>query len=153
MGRGRLLVVCMSVLALGASSAPAGAATPSLKAQFAPVNLQIKRIGGDIATAVNGVKSTTNAQIVKEFSGLAQRTAAASAKVSKLEGATGGDAVTQRRLQLALANGALDLARIATYSASRKHAKVTAATAALVKDSVPIRTSRAKLAKSLGLTA
>jgi hypothetical protein len=141
----------MSVLALGASAAPAGAATPSLKAQFAPVNLQIKHIGTDVGTALNGAKNKTDVQIVKEFSGLAQRTSAASAKVSKLSGATGTDAVTQRQLQLALANAALDLARIATYSASKKYKKVTAATVKLVRDSVPIRTSRAKLATSLGI--
>jgi hypothetical protein len=152
MGRRRLLVVCMSALALGASAAPAGAATPSLKAQFAPVNLQIKHIGTDIATAVNGAKNKTDAQIVKEFSGLAQRTSAASAKVSKLSGATGTDALTQRQLQLALANAALDLARIATSAASHNVKKAAAATTKPFKDSAPIRTSRAKLATSLGIS-
>ena len=152
MRRRRLLVVCTSVLALGASAAPAGAATPSLEAQFAPVNLQIKHIGTDIATAVNGARNRTDAQIVKEFSGLAQRTSVASAKVSKLKGATGTDAVTQRQLQLALANVALDLARIATSAAAHSAKKAAAATAKLFKDSAPIRTSRAKLAKSLGIS-
>jgi hypothetical protein len=141
----------MSAVALGASGAPAGAATPSLKAQFAPVNLQIKHIGDDIGTAINGAEKKNDVQIAKEFSGLAQRAAASSAKVGKLKGATGANALTQRELQLALAKGAIDLAQIATSAAAHNVKKVTAATTALYKDSTPIRTMRAKLAKALGL--
>jgi len=152
MGRRRLLVVCVSVLALGASTVPAAAATPSLKAQFTPVNRQIAHIGDAMVAVVNGADHKTDAQRFKEFSALARRMAAASSKVGKLTGATGIDAVTQRELQLALANGSLDLSRIATSAAAHDRKKAAAATKALFRDSVPIRNSRAKLAKSLGVT-
>jgi hypothetical protein len=153
MGRRRLLVVVLSVVALVASAAPAGAATPSLKAQFAPVNLQIKKIGRDIGTSITGANKQTDVQLARAFAGLAQRAAASAGKVGKLKGATGANAITQRRLQLALAQGALDLARISTAAAAHSAKDAKAATLALIKDSPPITTARTKLAKALGVPA
>ena len=142
MGRRRLLVVFVSMLALAATAAPAGAATPSLKAQFAPVNPQIKKIGADIGTAINGADKATDVQLAKAFAGLAQRAAASAGKVGKLKGATGANAITQRQLQLALAKGAIDLARIATAAAAHNANAAKAATIALIKDSKPITAAR-----------
>jgi hypothetical protein len=153
MGRRRLLVAVLSVVALVASAAPAGAATPSLKAQFAPVNLQIKKIGRDIGTSITGADKQTDVQLARAFAALAQRAAASAGKVGKLKGATGANAITQRRLQLALAQGALDLARISTAAAAHSAKDAKAATLALIKDSPPITTARTKLAKALGVPA
>ena len=153
MGRGRLLVLAVSMVALVASAAPAGAAAPSLKAQFAPVNLQIKAIGRDIGTSITGADTRTDVQLAKAFAGLAQRAAASAGKVGKLEGATGANAITQRRLQLALAQGAIDLARISTAAATHSAKDAKAATRALIRDSPPITAARTKLAKALGIPA
>jgi hypothetical protein len=151
MGRRRLLVVFVSMVALVVSAAPAGAATPSLKAQFAPVNLQIKKIGVDIGTAINAADHSTDVQLAKSFAGLAQRAAASSGKIGKLKGATGTNAITVRTLQLALARGAIDLARIRTALLAHSAKDAKAATLSLIKDSPPITAARTKLAKALGV--
>jgi hypothetical protein len=151
MGRRRLLAVLVGTCALALSAAPAGAATPSLKAQFVPVNAQIKKIGVDIGTAINGASKSTDLELAKSMSGLAQRAAASSAKVGKFKGASGPTLVTVRQLQLALAKGAIDLARIATALTTHNPANATSATKALIKDSPPITAARTKLAKSLGV--
>jgi hypothetical protein len=151
MARRRLLVVFVSMLALVASAAPAGAATPSLKAQFVPLNAQIKKIGVDIGTSITGAASSTDVKLAKAFAGLAQRAAASAGNVGKLKGATGANAITQRRLQLALAKGAIDLARISVAASAHDATKARAATLALVKDSKPISAARTKLAKALGI--
>jgi hypothetical protein len=153
MGRGRLLVLAVSVVALVASAPPAGAATPSLKVQFAPVNLQIKKIGRDIGTSITGANKQTDVELARAFAGLAQRAAASAGKVGKLKGATGANAIAQRQLQLALATGAIDLARIATAAAAHSAKDAKAATIALIKDSPPITVARTKLAKALGVPA
>ena len=153
MGRRRLLAVLVGVCALALSAAPAGAATPSLKAQFAPLNAQIKKIGVDIGTAINGASKSTDLELAKSMSGLAQRAAASSGKVGKIKGATGAKQITIRELQLALAKGAIDLARIATALSQHNAPRAKAATLALIKDSPPITAARTKLAKSLGVPA
>jgi hypothetical protein len=153
MGRRRLLVAFVSVAGLVLSAAPAGAATPSLKAQFAPLNAQIKKIGVDIGTSINGASKATDVQLAKSFSGLAQRAAASSGNVGKLKGAKGANLITLRTLQLALAKGAIDLARIATAAVTHNAANARAATIALIKDSPPITAARSKLAKALGIPA
>jgi hypothetical protein len=151
MGGRRVLVVLVSMLALAATAAPAGAATPPLKAQFAPLNTQIKKIGTDIGTAINGAANATDVQLAKSFAGLAQRAAASAGKVGKLKGATGANQITQRQLQLALAKGAIDLSRISTAAGAHNAKAATAATLALVKDSKPIVLARTKLARALGV--
>jgi hypothetical protein len=153
MGRRRLLAVLVGMCAFALSAAPAGAATPSLKAQFAPLNAQIKKIGVDIGTSITGAENSTDVKLAKAFSGLAQRAAASSGKVGKIKGATGARLITLRQLQLALAKGAIDLARIATAAAQHNAANAKAATLALIKDSPPITAARTKLAKSLGVPA
>ena len=151
MGGRRLLVVLVSMLALAETAAPAGAATPTLKAQFAPLNTQIKKIGTDIGTSINGAAKATDVQLARSFAGLAQRAAASAGKVGNLQGATGANQITQRRLQLALAEGAIDLARISAAAAAHSANAAKAATLALVKDSKPIVLARTKLAKALGV--
>jgi hypothetical protein len=153
MGGRRLLVVLVSMLALAVTAAPAGAATPSLKAQFAPLNTQIKKIGTDIGTSINGAAKATDVQLAKSSAGLAQRAAAAAGKVGNLQGATGANQITQRQLQLALAEGAIDLARVSAAAAAHNANAAKAATLALVKDSKPIMQARTKLARSLGVPA
>jgi hypothetical protein len=153
MARRRLLVVFVSMFALVASAAPAGAATPSLKAQFVPLNAQIKKIGVDIGTSINAASNSTDVQLAKSFAALAQRAAASAGNVGTLKGATGANAITQRQLQLALAKGAIDLARIAVAAGAHDATKARAATLALVKDSKPITAARTKLAKALGISA
>jgi hypothetical protein len=152
MGRRRFLAVLVGTCALALSAAPAGAATPSLKAQFAPVNAQITKIGVDIGTSITGADTSTDVQLAKALSGLARRTAASSADVGKIKGATGARLIMIRQLQLALAKGAIDLARIATAAAQHNAANAKAATLALIRDSPPITAARTKLARSLGIT-
>jgi hypothetical protein len=141
--------LCVSVLAPAA--APADAAPPPLNRSFAPLNAQIVRIGTDIGTAIGHASKETDAQLAKEFAGLATRTSAASIKVAKLQGATGSTATTQRKLQLALARAASDLAGI--YHAAIVHSapKAKTATIALIKDSVPVKTLRIAFAKAVGI--
>ena len=57
-----------------------------------------------------------------------------------------------RTLQLALAKGAIDLARIATALTTHNPANARAATRSLIKDSPPIAAARTKLAASLGIS-
>ena len=142
------LVMCVGVLAL--ASAPADAASPPLKASFKPLNAQIVKIGSDIATAIKEADNETDAQLAKQFQGLATRATASSIKVGKLKGATGATLTIQRNLQLALAKGASDLASI--YAAAVLHSapKAKAATIKLYKDSVPIKTFRLAFLKALG---
>jgi hypothetical protein len=144
------LVLCASVLA--SLAAPADAASPSLKAAYAPLNAQIVKIGADIATAVNGADKETDAQLAKQFAGLANRTSAASLKVGKLRGATGAALTDQRKLQLALAAGAGDLAKIYQAAVLHSASKAKAATIALFDDSKPIKSGRIALAKAVGIT-
>jgi hypothetical protein len=154
MGRRPHRVVLASMLALMLTAAPAGATTPSLKAQFAPLNVQIKKIGVDIGTAINGAKNATDVQLAKSFSGLGQRAAAASIKVSKLTGAKGSTAINQRKLQLALAQVSTDLIRISTDAKGGRPKDVKdarAATVQLTKDSASVKTPLAALAKALGV--
>jgi hypothetical protein len=151
MARRRLLVVFVSMVALVASAAPAGAATPSPRAQFVTLNARIKKIGVDIGTSINAASTSTDVQLAKSFATLAQRAAASAGNVGTLKGATGANAITQRRLQLALARGAIDLARIAVAAGAHDAAKARTATLALVKDSKPITVARIRLAKALGI--
>jgi hypothetical protein len=153
MGRRARVAMCVSIAALIVSAAPAGAAAPSLKAQFAPLNLQIKKIGTDIGTSIKGAENATDVQLAKSFAGLAQRAAASSGNVGKLKGATGAKAAMQRTLQLALAKGAIDLARIATAAATHNAAHAKAATIQLIKDSPGVSSARTTLAKALGIPA
>jgi hypothetical protein len=92
-------------------------------------------------------------QLARSFAGLAQRAAASAGKVGKLKGASGTNQITQRQLQLALAKGAIDLARISTAAGSHNANAAKAATIALIKDSKPIVVARTKLAKALGVPA
>jgi hypothetical protein len=151
MGRRRLLVVLVSVCALAPTAAPAGAAAPPLKAQFAPLNTQIKKIGTDIGTAITGADTVTDVKLATTFRGLARRAAASAAAVAKLKGAKGANAITQRQLQLALAKGAIDLSQIATAADAHSAKDAKAATLALIRDSTPITAARTKLAKALGI--
>jgi hypothetical protein len=144
-------LMCVSVLALSAGSA--GAATPSLKKQFAPLNLRIKGIGNDIGTSLQAAGKQTDLALAKQFAGLAQRTAGATIAVTKLKGASGTNLTLQRTLALALAKGATDLAAIATAAEAHNVAKAKAATTALIKDSAPIKSSRAAFAKAVGVPA
>jgi hypothetical protein len=144
-------VMCLGVVAL--ASAPADAKAPPLKAAYAPLNVQIVKIGADIKTAISAADNENDAQLAKQFQGLAIRTTAASIKVGKLKGATGATLTIQRNLQLALAKGASDLASI--YAAAVLHSapKAKAATIKLFKDAAPITSFRIALAKAVGLKA
>jgi hypothetical protein len=141
--------LCSSVLA--SIAAPASAATPPLSRSFAPVNAQIVKIGVDIGTAIKHAENETDAQLAKQFAGLATRASAASIKVGKLKGASGSTATTQRKLQLALARGASDLAGIYQAAIVHSAAKAKAATIALIKDSAPIKANRIALAQAVGI--
>ena len=143
--------LCASVLALAA--APADAAAPPLNRSFAPLNAQIVRIGTDIATAVKQASNETDAQLAKQFSGLAMRTSAASIKVAKLQGATGSMATTQRTLQLSLAKVASDLAGIYRAAVVHSAPKAKTATIALYRDAAPVKNSRIAFARALGIKA
>jgi hypothetical protein len=147
----RVVVICTSVLVLGAGSA--GAATPPLKAQFAPLNLRIKKIGNDIGTSITSADKQTDLQLAKAFAGLAQRTAGVTISVTKLKGASGATLNLQRQLALALAKGATDLAAIATAAEAHSAPRAKAATITLIKDSKPIVAARTALAKALGVPA
>jgi hypothetical protein len=142
--------VCVSLLAVGAAPSPA-AKPPPLKQAFAPLNLQIKNIGVDIGKALKAAGNETDLQLAKQFAGLADRAAAATTKVGKLKGAKGTNLNTQRQLQLALAQGAIDLANISTAASAHSASKAKAATLALIKDSAPITAARTRLAKALGI--
>jgi hypothetical protein len=146
-----LLAALMCVGVLLMASAPADAKAPPLKAAYAPLNAQIVKIGTDIKTAIGEADNENDAQLAKQFQGLAIRTTAASIKVGKLKGATGATLTIQRNLQLALAKGASDLASI--YAAAVLHSapKAKAATIKLFKDAAPITSFRLALAKAVGL--
>jgi hypothetical protein len=149
--RRRVLVacICAGILALVATSADA--APPPLKQAFAPLNAQIVRIGDDIGTSIKGADKVTDAQLATQFAGLATRASGASIKVGKLQGATGATLTLQRRLQLALAKGASDLASIEAAVLAHSAARARTATIALIKDSPPIRSLRIAFAKAAGL--
>jgi hypothetical protein len=141
--------LCASVLAL--VTAPADAAAPPPGQAYAPVNAQIVKIGTDIRTALGRADKRTDAQLAKEFAGLAIRTSAASIKVAKLQGATGSTATTQRKLQLALARAASDLASIYRAAIVHSASKARTATVALINDSAPVETLRIAFAKAVGM--
>jgi hypothetical protein len=148
----RLLVTmfaCASMLAVGA--APSAAGPPTFKQAFVPLNLQIKHIGSDIGKTLDAAGNETDVQLAGQFAGLARRAAAATTAVGKLKGATGQKLVMQRQLQLALAQGAIDLANISTAASAHSATRAKAATIALIKDSAPITKARTKLAKALGI--
>jgi hypothetical protein len=147
-----VVFVCVSALALGA--APSSAAKPPpLKRAFAPLNLQIKNIGNDIGRTLNAAGDETDVQLAKQFAGLARRAAAATTAVGKLKGAKGTRLILQRNLQLALAQGAIDLADVSTAASAHSVSKAKAATLALIKDSAPITKARTAFAKALGIRA
>lgn len=145
------LVALLCSIVLASTAAPSSAATPPLNRSFAPLNAQIVKIGVDIGTAIDHANNETDAQLAKQFAGLATRASAASIKVGKLQGATGATATTQRKLQLALAKGASDLAGIYRAAIVHSAAKARAATIALIKDSAPIKANRIALAKAVGI--
>jgi hypothetical protein len=71
--------------------------------------------------------------------------------VGTLTGAQGAMLVRQRRLQLALAQGASDLSSLSTAARLHSASKAKLAEQALVKDSPPINNLRSALSKALGL--
>jgi hypothetical protein len=144
-----MMFVCASVLAVGA--APSAANPPTLKQAFVPLNLQIKNIGTDIGNTLTAAGDETDVRLAKQFAVLARRAAAATTAVGKLKGARGANLVMQRQLQLALAQGAIDLANISTAASAHSASKAKAATLALIKDSAPISKARTKFAKALGI--
>lgn len=154
MGRRRLGGVLAGLVALLVVVVPAvaaGTAAPTLKAQYAPLNKEIKQEGNDIGAALQNAKNQTDVQLAKVFSGLAQRAAASAVKVSRMRGARGANLITQRQLALALSKGASDLSRIAVTANAHNAKGANAATKALIADSAPITAGRTRLAKSLGI--
>jgi hypothetical protein len=150
----RLVLLGLAALVAGAVLAsPAGAATPTLKRQFSPVNARIQQIGEDAGAGLSARSAWTYARRTSYFAGLARRTIAASQAVGKLSGAKGPMLVRQRRLQLALAQGAIDLSALSSAARLHSATKEAAAAQALVRDSRPIDRLRSALSRSLGLGA
>jgi hypothetical protein len=130
---------------------PAGAATPSLKQQYAPLNNRIQAIGEDAGAALSASSAWTYAVRTAQFSSLGRRTTAVSRAVAAIRGSHGRFLVRQRKLARALAKGAADLNAIAAADRQHSDARETAASNALVRDSPSINALRGSLAKTLGL--
>jgi hypothetical protein len=130
---------------------PAGAATPSLKRQYAPLNTRIQAIGEDAGAALSASSAWTYARRTAQFSSLARRTTAVSRAVAAMRGSHGTFLARQRKLARALAKGAADLAAIAAADRRHSAARESAASRALVRDSPAINALRGSLSKALGL--
>jgi hypothetical protein len=144
-----LALVCL--ITACAAAGPASAKAPTLKRQFSPLNTRIQEIGEDAGAGLSAQSAWTATYRTTYFASLAKRTIAVSQAVGKLTGAQGALLVRQRRLQLALAQGATDLSALSTAARLHSAAKAKAAAQALVKDSPPINNLRSALSKALGL--
>jgi hypothetical protein len=117
-------------------------------AAYAPIRVEIVGIGKDIGTAIEGARSSTDAQLADQFSALTVRVEGAVARLERLTvPASLRTALDQ--LQQALTIGAADLRAVAT--AARRHDAQAAKEAAqrLAGDSAGIRQARAAVEQQL----
>ncbi len=147
----RELAVFMSVWLLAVGAGPASAAVAPPKRAFVPLNSTVKHVTADINRALVSSGKQTDLQAANTFAGLARRMAAVTIAVNKLRGSSGATLTAQRRLVLALATGATDLANVSSASHAHNTARTRTATLALIRDLGPIRTARIAFAKALGI--
>ena len=154
MRRGRrALVGALAALALGLAGCGGddGASAEDFKRDFAQVNDQILAIGDDIGNGISSARGETDAELAREFAGLAKRARAAKTRLDGLEPPE--DLEDERdRLSAALERGAADLTDIAAAARTHDAKAARSATQRLVRDSPPIRNARRALARKTGAT-
>ena len=69
-----VLIALVGLVAALAATAQAGAAAPSLKTQFSPLNERIQAIGEDAGAGLSAQSAWTYARRTTYFASLAQRT-------------------------------------------------------------------------------
>lgn len=109
------------------------------------VTTEISAIGTDIGSTVQGAAQQTDAQLQKEFTGLADRTGKAVTQLDDLDAPNDDIGKTVDSLSASLTKAQKDLENIATAAGASDANGAKTATEALVKDSPAVSAGNKKL--------
>jgi hypothetical protein len=139
------------------STAPASSTTTAsttsvraFKRDFASEKAQFTELGTDLAKAVEGANSKSNAELAAEFQSLADRAAQQAASLAKL-GSPEKYRAELAQLTAGFASVASDLTAIKTAAAKGDPQAAKTATTKLVADAAIVKTHDQALTAALGL--
>jgi hypothetical protein len=120
------------------------------KTGFAASQRDFRKLGTDIAKDITGAGSKTDAELAKEFDGLASR---ANQQASQLAGLKAPSRYAKRMTHLVAGFRGIkaDLSRISTAATNHDASSAETATRALLTDAAKIKTADTSLSKDLGL--
>jgi hypothetical protein len=146
------VTMAASVAAAGCGSSKSSSSTSHVdfKTGFATSQKTFRTLGTDIAKDITGAGTKTDAELAKQFRGLATR---ANQQASQLAALTTPARYTKRVTTLVAGFHALkaDLSKISTAATKHDASSAAAATRALLTDAAKIKTADTSLSKDLGL--
>jgi hypothetical protein len=142
-----------SVAAAGCGSSKSSSSSTrhvDFKAGFATSQKDFRKLGTDIAKDITGAGTKTDAELSKQFGGLATR---ADQQASRLAALTTPARYTKRVTTLVAGFHALkaDLSKISTAATKHDASSAEGATRALLTDAAKIKTADTSLSNDLGL--
>ena len=133
------------------TAAPGPASVSSFKSAYAAEKVKFSLLGSDLAKAVEGARSKSNAQLATEFQALSVRAAQQAARLANLHPpAKYMNDLAQ--LTTSFAAVAADLTAIASAATNGDPPAAKAATEKLVQDAARVKAHDTALTKSLGLS-
>jgi hypothetical protein len=140
----------VAVAGCGSSKSSSSASKVDFKTGFATSQTEFRELGTDIAKDITGAGSKTDAQLAKEFDGLATRAGQQASQLAALDApATYGKRVTRLVAGFHAIKG--DLSKISTAATDHDASGAEGATRALLTDAATIKTADTSLSKDLGL--
>jgi hypothetical protein len=148
------LTMAATVAAAGCGSSKSSSSSSHVdfKSGFAASHKAFRQLGTDIAKDIAGAGTKTDAELAKEFRGLARR---ADGQATQLAALAAPSKYTQRmgNLVAGFHSLKLDLSKIATAATKHDASSAGTATRALLVDAAKIKTADTSLSKDLGLPA
>jgi len=133
------------------TAAPGPASVSGFKSAYAAEKVKFRQLGSDLAKAVEGARSKSNAQLATEFQALSVRAAQQAARLANLHPpAKYMNDLAQ--LTTSFAAVAADLTAIASAATNGDPPAAKAATEKLVQDAARVKAHDTALTKSLGLS-
>jgi hypothetical protein len=144
------MAACIFVAGCGSGKSSSSISRVDFKTGFATSRKEFGEFVTEIAKDITGAGSRTDAQLAKEFGGLAAR---ADQQASRLAALTAPSKYAKRMTSLLAGFHALegDLSTISTAATKHNAQSAETATRALLSDAAKIKTADTSLSKDLGL--
>ncbi len=144
------MVGSVAVTGCGSGTSSSSTSRVEFKTGLASSQREFRRLGTDIARDITGAGSKTDAQLAKEFGGLATRAGQQAAQLAAL---TAPARYTRRMSSLVAGFHAIkaDLSKISTAATDHDASSARTATRSLLIDAAKIKTADTSLSKDLGL--